>query len=111
MKKYCLALDLKEDPALIREYEEYHRDVWPEVEQSLRDAGILKMEIYRVENRLFMILEVRDDYSFENKKSLDTANPAVQKWEKLMDTFQKPLPGTPSGEKWRLMDKVYEFKR
>jgi L-rhamnose mutarotase len=33
MKRYVLALDLKDDVTLIQEYEEYHRAVWPEVEE------------------------------------------------------------------------------
>ncbi len=40
MKRYCLALDLKDDPALIEQYEAHHRQVWPEVRQSILDAGI-----------------------------------------------------------------------
>jgi L-rhamnose mutarotase len=110
MQRYALALDLKDDPALISKYEEYHKNVWPEIEQSIRDAGITNMEIYRVGNRLFMIMEVRDDFSFEKKKEMDLSNPTVQKWEALMNTFQQLLPGTPEGEKWRLMENIYKLK-
>ena len=67
MKKYCLALDLKPDPVLMAEYEAYHRAVWPEILDSIRAAGIGQLEIYRIENRLFMILEAGDDFSFEKK--------------------------------------------
>lgn len=31
MRKYALALDLKDDDELIRQYEEYHKQVWPEI--------------------------------------------------------------------------------
>ncbi|HEY5773409.1 MAG TPA: L-rhamnose mutarotase, partial [Chitinophagaceae bacterium] len=31
MKRFCLALDLKEDTKLIAEYENYHKNVWPEI--------------------------------------------------------------------------------
>ena len=68
MNRQCLALDLKDDPALIAKYEEYHRNVWPEILNSLRDAGITNMEIYRISNRLFMIIETTDDFSFEKKE-------------------------------------------
>jgi len=67
MKRYCLALDLKNDPTLIAEYEVYHRKIWPEIEKSIKDSGIDNMEIYRTGNRLFMIMETKDDFSFENK--------------------------------------------
>ena len=64
MTRYCLALDLKDDPALIAAYEEYHASVWPEIITSINEAGIKALEIYRVSNRLFMIMETDDDFSF-----------------------------------------------
>ena len=39
-KRYCLTLDLKNDPKLIEEYKKYHKRVWPEITQSLIDSGI-----------------------------------------------------------------------
>ena len=77
MKRYCLALDLKNDEALIAEYEEYHRNAWPEILQSIKAAGIAQMEIYRINNRLFMIMEVNDDFSFEKKSAADASNKKV----------------------------------
>lgn len=109
MKRYVLALDLKPDAALIREYEAYHRAVWPEVLESLRNSGILEMEIFRVGNRLCMVLETADDFTFEEKARLDAANPKVQQWEALMDTFQDRLPWVEPGAKWALMDPVFRL--
>lgn len=109
MKRYCLALDLKDDPALIEQYEAHHRQVWPEVRQSILDAGISELEIYRVRNRLFMILETSDSFSLEEKAQKDLENPMVVEWETLMWTFQKPLPWAAEGEKWQLMDKICEI--
>lgn len=68
MKRYCLTVDLKDDPALIRAYEDYHRAVWPEILQSLRDSGILQMQIYRLKTRMFMIIETDADFSFEKNQ-------------------------------------------
>ncbi len=109
MKRYCLALDLKPDPVLIAEYEAHHRNVWPEILESIREAGIHRLEIYRIENRLFMILEADDSFSFEKKAALDAASPAVQQWEQLMWNYQKALPSAGNGEKWMLMDKIFEL--
>jgi L-rhamnose mutarotase len=100
MARYCFALDLQDDPAIIAEYEKYHESVWPEILQSLRDSGILQMEIYRVLNRLFMILEGDEGFSFEKKMQMDRNNPKVQEWETLMWKYQQGLPGLASGEKW-----------
>ncbi|HEY2722827.1 MAG TPA: L-rhamnose mutarotase [Chitinophagaceae bacterium] len=108
MKRYCLALDLKDDDSLIAEYEKYHKDVWPEILQSLKDTGIQQMEIYRIINRLFMIIETNDDFSFQRKASMDDANEKVQEWERIMWNFQQAIPGSKPGEKWRLMEKVFE---
>ena len=84
MKRYCLALDLKDDPKLIAEYENYHKSVWPEIIKSITDSGIENMEIYGIVNRLFMIMEVSDSFSFEQKSKDDASNAKVQEWEKLM---------------------------
>lgn len=107
--RYCLALDLKDQPELIREYEAYHTPgkVWPEVLESIKESGIRHMEIYRTGNRLFMVMEVGDDFSFEKKAELDQNNPKVQEWEKLMWKFQQALPWANSGQKWILMDKIF----
>ena len=109
MKRHCLALDLKNDAELIAAYEEYHRNVWPEVLQSLSDSGIQNMEIYRISNRLFMIIEVKDGFSFEDKAKLDANNTKVQDWEVLMWNYQQALPIAKPGEKWLPMDKIFEF--
>ena len=109
MKRYCLALDLKPDPFLIKEYETYHSNVWPEILDSIRESGIVRLEIYRLENRLFMILEAEDSFTFEKKAVLDAGNPAVQKWEELMWKYQMALPSAKAGEKWLLMDKIFEL--
>ena len=107
MKRYCLALDLKNDPALIAAYEEWHQKVWPEIKESIRSAGIIEMEIYRLGERLFMIMETGEEFSFEGKRRMDEGNPKVQEWEALMWKFQKPLPNAKPGEKWLLMKKIF----
>ncbi len=110
MKRYCLTLTLKNDPELIREYEEHHKAVWPEIIRSIKDAGIENMQIYRYGTRLFMIMEVNDDFSFEKKQRADINNDKVQEWEELMWKYQQPLEGAATGEKWILMDKIFELK-
>lgn len=110
-RRYALALDLADDPALIAEYERQHARVWPDVEASLRASGIERLEIYRTGNRLFMILEASPEFSFDAKAEVDAANPRVQEWERLMWTYQRALPWARPGEKWVLMDRVYELKR
>ena len=108
--RYCLALDLRDDAEAISTYKKYHKKIWPEITSSIGDAGITHMEIYQVANRLFMIMETREDFSFEKKAVMDASNPKVQEWETLMDQFQQRLPGTPEGSKWMLMDKIFDLQ-
>jgi L-rhamnose mutarotase len=108
-QRYCLALDLKNDPALIAEYKSYHENVWPEVLESIRDCGILDMEIYLLGTRMFMVMEVNDDFSFEAKSRADKSNPKVQEWEQLMWKFQQALPEARPDEKWLRMEPIFKL--
>jgi L-rhamnose mutarotase len=109
MKRYCLALDLVDDEKLITEYEAYHKEIWPEITESIKGSGIANMEIYRTGTRLFMIMEVNDTFSFDAKANTDAANPKVQEWENLMWKYQQALPNAKPGEKWIMMDKIFEL--
>ena len=109
MKRYCLALDLVDDPHMIAEYEQHHVTGRPEIKESIRNAGITDMQLYRLGNRLFMIMETDDTFSFERKAEMDAANPKVQEWEQLMWTYQQSLPMAAPGEKWVLMSKIFQL--
>lgn len=109
MQRFCLALDLKNSPKLIAEYERYHEKIPEAIDKSIRDAGVTNLEIYRLGTRMFMILEATDDFTFEKKATLDANNAAVQAWEKLMWRFQKPLKEAKEGEKWLMMDKIFQL--
>ena len=109
-RRFCLTLDLKDDPKLIGEYKRYHQKIWPEISRSIKESGIEDMEIYLRGTRMFMIMEVNEHFSFEAKAKADRSNPKVQEWENLMWKFQKPLAEAKSGEKWLLMDRVFKLE-
>ena len=109
-RRYCLTLDLKNDPSLIAEYKKYHQKVWPEITDSIRDSGIEDMEIYLQGTRMFMIMEVNDKFSFDAKSRADAANPKVQEWEQLMWKFQQALPEAKAGEKWIAMERIFKLE-
>jgi L-rhamnose mutarotase len=111
MKRFCLTLDLKDDPELIAEYEKHHQNVWEAIQNSITDAGIISMQIYRLHTRMMMIMETEDDFSFELKNKMDANNPVVQEWEELMWKYQQALPIAKEGEKWMLMDKIFELTK
>ena len=108
--RHCFALDLRNDPELILAYKKHHENVWPEIVESIKDSGIVALEIYLVENRLFMIMEVNETFSFEKKDEMDANNQKVQEWETLMWKYQQALPTAKDGEKWLLMDLIYQLK-
>lgn len=109
MERYCLALDLKNDPALIAEYEQLHIKIWPEIKKSIYDAGILDMELYRLGDRLFMIMETENGFNFDKKTAMDEGNPTVRRWEELTWKYQSPIPGGKPDEKWRMMTRIFSL--
>ena len=109
MKRYCLTLDLKDDPALIAEYKHHHKKIWPEITKSIRDVGILDMEIYLLGRRPFMVVDAADSFSFDQKAQADQLNPRVREWEELMWRFQQPLPQAKRGEKWISMERIFKL--
>jgi L-rhamnose mutarotase len=105
------ALDLKDDPALIAEYERWHTPghIWPEIVASIREAGVRELEIFRTGNRLVLVMDVPDDFDGAAKAAADAANPRVQAWEALMDTFQQRLPWAAPGQKWVPMKRMFSL--
>ena len=109
-RRFCLTLDLKDDPKLVAEYRRYHEKVWPEITQSIKDSGIEDLEIYLLGTRMFMTLEVNESFSFDKKGKADKQNPKVQEWEELMWKFQQALPQAKSGEKWLRMERIFKLE-
>lgn len=108
--RHCLALDLKDDPALIAEYEAYHREIWPEVRAHLVAHGVTAMEIYRLGTRMVMLMETDDArYDAEAMALASKSDPKIREWEELMWRFQAPTPWTPVGEKWVGMARIFEL--
>ena len=109
-RRFCFALDLKDDAALIAEYRKHHEKIWPEVTQGLKESGIEDLEIYLLGTRMFMIMEVNESFSFEKKAKADLQNPRMQTWEQLMWKFQQALPEAKPGEKWVRMELIFKLE-
>jgi L-rhamnose mutarotase len=108
-QRFCLALDLADDVALIAEYEQLHRRIWPEIAGHLRSHGVLDMQIWRLGTRLFMVMDAAPAFSTEAMDQASAANPKVQEWEALMWRFQKPTPWTAPGNKWQPMTQIFSL--
>ncbi|WP_236960379.1 L-rhamnose mutarotase [Joostella atrarenae] len=107
-----MACDLKQDQQLIEKYKEYHAagNAWPEITKSIKEAGILDMEIYLTGNRLFMVMEVNETFDFDTKAYMDANNKKVQEWESLMQNFQQELPWAPKGIKWLPTEQIFKLE-
>ena len=110
-KRYCMTLDLKDDPKLIEEYEDWHEaeNIWKEVPEGIRKIGILDSEIYRSGTTLFMILTVPVDFDFETQMGILAGLPRQAEWEDFMTKYQASKPGSSSAEKWTKMVRVFKL--
>ncbi|ACT60354.1 L-rhamnose mutarotase [Hirschia baltica] len=110
-QRVCLALDLVDDQELISAYEKWHRvgNVPVEIVKSIADFGVENMEIFRAGNRMFMIMDVADNFSENVKAEADSKNPHVQKWGELMKKFQQPIPAAGPDGTWFPMENIYRL--
>ena len=109
VKRFCQTLDLKDNPELIAEYRRRHSDgeAWPEIIDGIKEVGILEMEIYLVDTRLFMIVETPLDFDWDTAMARLATLPRQQEWEDYMSEFQVAAQGSSSDEKWRMMERIF----
>lgn len=110
MKFYAQALDLINDPELISEYEEYHKNVWPETLDALKNIGVIRMRIFRVNNRLFMFMETVDSFTLSRFTDYTKENPKAKEWDILMNKYQKQIPN-PKGPWWSEMSLAFDSSK
>ena len=115
VRQEVLLLDIASDPTLIAQYIDYHSpgNVPRPILDSIRypGSGILNMRIFHFADRLVMIMDVQDDFSFEHKAASDASNPDVDKWEKLMEQFQREIKD-PQGKqtaKWKRAELCFDL--
>jgi L-rhamnose mutarotase len=107
MKRFAQAVMLKDDPEVIRRYDEYHAHPWPEVNEGMLACGVKRMFIYRFGRLLFMYVEVPDDFDPVRDMACYMSTPKAKEWDALMRTFQEPVEGGKPGETWVEMTEVY----
>jgi L-rhamnose mutarotase len=102
---------LKNDPALIEEYKKVHAkgNTWPEINQGMKDVGILDMEIYMIGYRLFMIMDTEPDFDHEKAMTELAKKPRQSEWEAFVSKFQKTSVDATADEKWQLMERIYKI--
>ena len=111
LQRFCMTLDLQENPDLIGEYIDWHKkdQIWPEIPAGIRAAGIVEMEIYRIGNHLFMIIEADAGFDFKRNMEYLSHLPRQAEWEAFVSKYQKSDPGQTSKDKWQLMEKIFSL--
>ncbi|WP_461128451.1 L-rhamnose mutarotase [Spirosoma aerophilum] len=105
----CLALDLKNDPDLIAQYEYFHQPehAWIEIPAGIRAGGVIDMQIYRIGNHLFMIVETPDGITVADAFRRIGELPRQAEWADFIGQFQQRLPESQPGEHWAEMTPVF----
>lgn len=111
-KRYCLTLELNDNPELIKEYEKWHRpeNVWKEVTEGIKKVGVIDSEIYRSGTLLVMVLTVPADFDFDKQMGELAELPRQAEWEEFMSKFQASDPNASSSEKWKKMQRVFKLQ-
>jgi L-rhamnose mutarotase len=110
MSRHVFTINLRDDPAAINTYREHHRRVWPEVVESLRTAGVQRMDIHLLGRRLVMIVDLADGLDVHSVFARHhSTNGRVQEWERLMESLQEPIGDAAPGEWWALMEPVFKL--
>lgn len=110
MKKWAYTVDLVDNPEIIRQYEDYHQHIWPEVKESLKTVGMLNLDIWRFGTRMFMLIITDDTFDPAEAGEQHVANhPRCKEWEDLMMSFQKSAPGYTGEGTWAQMKQVFEL--
>ena len=110
-KRYCKTLELQDDKELIDAYKLAHAkgNVWPEIDQGMKEIGILDMEIYIFGKKLFMIMDTVPDFNHDEAMKVLTTKPRQGEWEAYMARFQNASENATADEKWQLMERIYKI--
>jgi len=109
MRSFGLALDLRDDPALITRYRKEHEAAWPAVLRRLREIGVTEMKIFLLGRHLFMYCEAVDGFDPERDFPRALDDPEYRKWDELMRTMQERVPEAKANEWWAAMQLVFDL--
>ena len=102
-----IAFRLRVKPGKEEEYDQAHREVWPDLLRKLKQVGISNYSIFRRRQDLFLVMEVDD---FEGAwKELDQ-DPTNKKWQAFMSPLFDVVPDLVPGERFAMMREVFYLK-
>lgn len=109
-KRYCQFLRI--NPNTLDEYKYWHncQNIWKEIPEGIRKAGILNMEIYLISDLSFMIIETSLDFDWDKAFEQLSAYDKQSEWEDFVAQFQLTEIGKRSEEKWKLMERIFSLE-
>lgn len=107
VRRFCQYLDL--NPATLEQYRFWHnpRNIWPEIPEGIRRAGILDMEIYLCGTRAVMILETPEEFDWDTAFGKLATFDRQAEWEAFVAAFQQADPAMRSEQKWSLAERIF----
>lgn len=109
MQRFLKVLRLREDPGLIERYIRAHDEIWPEIRQGIKDAGVADMELYLLGNLAVMTVEIADGLVLDEVMAEVARRPRQAEWEDFVQQFQQCAPGSTSAEKWQQMNRIFKL--
>ena len=111
IKTLVFIVNLVNDEQKVNEYLAHHQKVWPEVEAGFRKAGYKKIEIYRFNKSLVMLVTVPANADLDSMgKVAEGYDKKCREWNQMMDRYQVGVTGTSEGQKWVQAERIYSFK-
>lgn len=111
-KRYCQCLKLQPLGDKIKEYKYWHQpqNIWKEIPEGIRKAGILDMEIYILGDTEFMVVETPLDFDWDLAFGKLATYQRQAEWEDFMSQFQIAEKGSQASKKWQLMERIFSLK-
>ena len=108
-KRFVQTMELKDDCELIKEYRKAHdkEHFWKEIEEGIKQVGILEMEIYILGNRLVMIVDAPLDFDWDTAMERLATLPRQEEWERHVAMFQDCSADATSDQKWQMMERMF----
>jgi L-rhamnose mutarotase len=107
-KRFCQYIEL--NPETVEQYKYWHRseNIWPEIPEGIRRAGIIDMEIYVIGSHGIMLLTTPADFDWDAAFGALAGYERQAEWEAFVAPFQLAGNGR-SDEKWQLCERIFSL--
>jgi L-rhamnose mutarotase len=107
-KRFCQLIELNADTLDGYKYWHDSRNIWKEIPEGIRRAGILDMEIYVRGNIGIMILTTPVEFDWDGAFGALATFERQAEWEDFVSRFQAAGSGR-SDEKWQLCERIFSL--